>query len=314
MEDSRNGRLAFCVTNEDDSHQGIPGLELEGTMNSLSRNFVLRALQRQGIELPNDAHREASVREGNLQHLTGNLQGLALLESMPGILQVHGLLGEGKFSKVYGCLVSVNGEPKKCAVKVLRSQLEASHEIQLHTKLEHPKLVKLLHVIDAGPALIMELCEGGDLWMLLHGLQTKEAFKDVGLQARIGAAIDVGQALIYLHSMRVVHRDVKTGNCFLNTLFVPGALSLPTVKLGDLGLARYKMSREANMTKCVGTIRYMAPEVLNSNCYDQAVDVFSYGIVLYELISGQVPYGRPEQNDARLMNEMVQQLSACCVA
>jgi len=121
--------------------------------------------------------------------------------------------------------------------------------------------------------------------------------KNVALQQRLCSAIDVGQALMYLHSMQVMHRDVKTSNYLLCTPFIPFAAALPTLKLGDLGLARWKANCQEGLTKCVGTLWYMAPELFFDDDYDQKIDVFAYGIALYEFITGQWPYSHVQVKD-----------------
>eukprot|EP00434_Breviolum_minutum_P037421 symbB.v1.2.033178.t1/scaffold4024.1/size46069/2 len=113
---------------------------------------------------------------------------------------------------------------------------------------------------------------------------------------RLRAGYDIASALDYIHQQDILHRDIKSGNAFLHTEIVVGQ-PLPTVKVGDMGFAR-PLSDFDQMTQGVGTLRYMAPEVLNSGEYGVSADVFSFGILLHEMLSGQVPFGG--RNEAAL--------------
>jgi len=213
--------------------------------------------------------------------------------SMPGILGVHDLLGVGSFGYVYRC--TFEGVTEQVAVKVLFQNmlsLEQNREVTLLQELHHPNLVRLLEVVHGSlQGLVLELCAGGSLQELLHGPNAQCLLMGLGLQQRVKAALDVASAVEYLHSAGIVHRDVKSGNAFLSQPVAPGAVALPLVKLGDLGLARFVAPTAAMMTQGVGTVRYMAPEVIVSSLYGLAADIFSCGILLHELVTGMLPYG-----------------------
>lgn len=223
--------------------------------------------------------------------------------SLPGVLQVHELLGIGSFSYVYSC--TVEGMQDRVAVKLLAESdktLEEHREIMLLNRLQHPNLVRILSVVEADAstiqALIFELCEGGSLQEVLHGrFGGAEYLSNVTVQARARATLDVAFAISYLHDQDIVHRDVKSGNVYLVQPIPPDPGRLPPMKLGDLGFAR---SVERMMTRGIGTVRYMAPEVISSGLYGLPADIYSAGVLLYELLSGQLPYGREKINDAVL--------------
>lgn len=219
------------------------------------------------------------------------------VEFMPGVLQVHSCLGIGTYSEVHLC--TVRGATEAMAVKVmLGGTLEQSQEVRLLRELKHPHLVELWDVIEGPPhGIVMEHCSGGCLGDLVHNKPNDVHFKALALTARLQPAVEIASAIEYLHSGNIIHRDVKSGNSFLAHPFREDMQRIPPVKLGDLGFAR-----EAGvcMTRAVGTVRFMAPEVIVTNRYGLAADIFSCGVLLYELISGEVPYGAWVRNHAAM--------------
>lgn len=222
--------------------------------------------------------------------------------NLPGVLEVHSLLGVGTFSYVYSC--TMEGLKDRAAVKLLAGPpepMDQNREANILTQLNHPNLVRLLRVVQGPPhALALELCLGGSLQELLHGSSGgKERLAGVTVQARARAALDVLFAVEYLHDQGVVHRDVKSGNSFLSRRAAPEPSELPPLKLGDLGFAR-NVANAAMMTRGVGTVRYMAPEVITSGSYGFPADVYSFGVLLHEILSGEMPYGAQRLNNGAL--------------
>lgn len=208
---------------------------------------------------------------------------------LPGLRALHCRLGIGSFGHVYRC--SVANSADEVAVKVLLSEPpETDQEASLLKQLNHPHLVRLLDYIQVENAhmLVLELCSGGSLSSFLHGSNRSSSTK-FGLWMRLNAMIGIVSAIEYLHSVNIIHRDVKSSNCFLSYQIDPWAIEIPPLKLGDLGLAR--PAAMENMTRGAGTIRYMAPEVITSRFYGLAADVFSIGIMLHEFVTGTPPFG-----------------------
>lgn len=165
-----------------------------------------------------------------------------------------------------------------------------SPEALLLMQLDHPNLTRLLDCVEVcgTHALVLELCTGGTLSGFLHG-NTAQFAKKMNLYKRLKAMIGVISAVAYLHSMGIIHRDVKSNNCLLSHEVHDLSAALPLLKLGDLGLARQNAMGGA-MTQGIGTVRYMAPEVISSQNYDYAADIFSLGVMIHEVVSGQVPF------------------------
>eukprot|EP00913_Durusdinium_trenchii_P015863 g14908.t1 len=147
-------------------------------------------------------------------------------------------------------------------------------ESQFIQDLRHPNLVNVLAIVQDEQLhyVVLELCTGGNLQDVIH--KEDSPWESVPSVYRLRGGYDILLALDYIHQQGVLHRDIKSGNAFLHTPIVEGE-ALPTVKVGDMGFARPLSDYDA-MTQGVGTLRYMAPEVLNSGEYNVTADMFSF--------------------------------------
>lgn len=125
-------------------------------------------------------------------------------------------------------------------------------------------------------AIVTEYMPGGDLYEFLH---KQNDVLDLLLILRIAMSISKGMECLHHHN--IIHRDLKTANILMGDNHV--------VKIADFGVARVG-SQEGQMTAETGTYRWMAPEIINHKPYDHKADVFSFAIVLWELITLKVPY------------------------
>ncbi|RLN43982.1 hypothetical protein BBO99_00005739 [Phytophthora kernoviae] len=156
-------------------------------------------------------------------------------------------------------------------------------EIKLVAKFDHPNIVKLVGAawtIESDLQALSEYMVGGDLREYLIYPQTPRTWT----ARKLHIAKDVIEALVYVHSFAppVVHRDLKSRNVLLSKEM--------QAKLTDFGVSRI-MSEDNTMTQGVGTGRWEAPEVLaGKDDYNQAADIFSFGVVLSELDMHTIPY------------------------
>ncbi|GMY16714.1 serine/threonine-protein kinase STY13-like [Fagus crenata] len=151
--------------------------------------------------------------------------------------------------------------------------------------------------------VVVEYLPGGTLKKyLIRNARKKLAFKIV-----IQLALDLSRGLSYLHSKKIVHRDVKTENMLLDTR--------RTLKIADFGVARVEAQNPRDMTGETGTLGYMAPEVLDGKPYNRKCDVYSFGICLWETYCCDMPY--PNLSFADISSAVVRQnlrpeIPRCC--
>ncbi|CAK7346542.1 unnamed protein product [Dovyalis caffra] len=151
--------------------------------------------------------------------------------------------------------------------------------------------------------VVVEYLPGGTLKkFLIRNRRKKLAFKIV-----IQLALDLSRGLSYLHSKKIVHRDVKTENMLLD--------ATTTLKIADFGVARVEAQNPRDMTGETGTLGYMAPEVLDGKPYNRKCDVYSFGICLWETYCCDMPY--PDLSFAEVSSAVVRQhlrpeIPRCC--
>ncbi|MEL6105065.1 MAG: serine/threonine-protein kinase [Planctomycetota bacterium] len=186
-------------------------------------------------------------------------------------------VGAGGFGEVY---FAVSQAGKEVALKRIQRNLDVEiRGVSQCLNLKHPNLVSLYDICngpDGGSWVVMEYVAGDNLRDLLDrnpdGLGEMEARRWF---AGIAAGVD------HLHNAGLVHRDLKPGNVFDD---------LGTVKVGDYGLSKFiSTSQRGGHTESVGTFHYMAPEIGRGQ-YGREIDVYALGIMLYELLTGRVPF------------------------
>lgn len=146
--------------------------------------------------------------------------------------------------------------------------------------LRHPNIVMFLGACTKQPnfAIVLQYCARGSLWSTIQNLDIPISWED-----RRKFALDTARGVNYLHtcSPPIIHRDLKSLNLLLDDSY--------KVKLADFGWTK---GLENYMTGKIGTYQWMAPEVIASQKYSQKADVFSYGIILWEIASREPPFKR----------------------
>ncbi|XP_060931372.1 raf-1 proto-oncogene, serine/threonine kinase a isoform X1 [Limanda limanda] len=194
-------------------------------------------------------------------------------------------IGSGSFGTVYKG--KWHGD---VAVKILKvtnptpEQFQAfRNEVAVLRKTRHVNILLFMgYMTKDNLAIVTQWCEGSSLYQHLHVLETN--LKIIQL---IDIARQTAQGMDYLHAKNIIHRDMKSNNIFLHEGL--------TVKIGDFGLATVKArwSGSLQVEQPSGSILWMAPEVIrmqDNNPYSFQSDVYSYGIVLFELMTGELPY------------------------
>ncbi|MED6216468.1 hypothetical protein PIB30_008168 [Stylosanthes scabra] len=198
------------------------------------------------------------------------------------------ILGEGGFGLVYGGILE---DGTKVAVKVIKREdhhgdREFLAEVEMLSRLHHRNLVKLIGICteESVRCLIYELVPNGSVESHLHGIDRENS--SLGWSARMKIALGAARGLAYLHedsSPRVIHRDFKSSNILLEDDFTP--------KVSDFGLARTATDENNRhiSTRVMGTFGYVAPEYAMTGHLLVKSDVYSYGVVLLELLTGRKP-------------------------
>ncbi|GLE07132.1 hypothetical protein PINS_up017100 [Pythium insidiosum] len=207
-------------------------------------------------------------------------------------LTVSQLLSRGTFGEVFlghfhGRRVAV----KRLAPERRQDEYERSaflSEATLMATLQHERIIQFVGVAWDDPLdvhVVTEFMDGGDLRTLLQTFDSQG--RPVGFDAcKLQIARHVIEGLAYLHSLQpaVLHRDLKSRNVLLSA-------DAQRAKLIDFGVSRLRADQNSStMTTCVGTLRWMAPEVMVGGRYGESADVFSFGVVLSELDTHEIPY------------------------
>ena len=194
-------------------------------------------------------------------------------------------LGKGGFAKCYEFTCSEN--KKIFAAKVVaksglvksRAKQKLISEIKIHKSLHHPQIVAFEHYFEdtKNVYILLEMCHNQTLNELL---KRRKRLTEIEVQCYI---VQLIKALKYLHSHRVIHRDLKLGNLFLTEKM--------ELKVGDFGLAtKLDFEGERKRTVC-GTPNYIAPEILDGKTgHSYEVDIWSLGVIIYTLIIGKPPF------------------------
>ena len=199
-------------------------------------------------------------------------------------LKLEELKGNGSFGDVYrGQWTGKEVAIKVLQLKTLPQQLEQdfANEVKIMLDCKFPNILALYGVCaELGHyAMVMEYMPRGSLYQLLHSDQ------EIPEELRWQIATDIAQGLAYLHGKGVLHRDLKSSNILLDEHF--------HAKIADFGLAKLKLESSSTTTsrRHIGTIRWRAPELFKRKATATlATDVYSYGMVLWEITSRQIPF------------------------
>jgi len=226
----------------------------------------------------------------------------------PANLDIAEMIGTGSTANIYKAVYRSSSKLQQVAVKridVSRVPTEKTEkgdseeedrllafrrEIAIMTRICHPHFVSFIGLISLSVpiSLVMEFCPGGCVFDLLH----ERLDVDVSWKQKHKILLDTAEAMNYLHSFEpeIVHRDLKSLNLLLTETFRCSVL--PHIKLSDFGLSRMRENGSdwGIMTNACGTTHWMAPEVVLGTNYDQKCDVYSFAMIIYEVICREMPF------------------------
>jgi len=211
-----------------------------------------------------------------------------------GEYEIERLLGKGSIGKVY--LARHRRIGRRVALKIIRPeqrfdddadraefQKRLQREAELCASLHHPNVVTLFEAgyeDDVVAFLATEYVEGESLQSRL------KKTRPLPLSEALSIAADVLRALAYAHDKGVIHRDIKPGNILI--------ASSGEAKIADFGIARPVDSSLTGTNSLLGTPNYMSPEQVKSSSITRRADLFSAGVVMYEMLTGVKPFAAPD--------------------
>jgi len=218
--------------------------------------------------------------------------------TLPSVLEIPrvditlgALVGSGAFSNVF----QATWRSTPVAVKILRgdqgetSKLALKSELEVLATLHHPKVLTLMGICrDLAPseglaAIVTESMPKGSLYYILHDTSAEAvAARPTNPFEQVKLAKDVAEGLRFLHSSGVVHRDLKSANVLVD--------NQNRAKIADFGLSVFKQSSMSHVTGVIGSAAWTAPEVLRGDSYRESADIYSLGVIIWEIFSGQIPW------------------------
>ncbi len=216
---------------------------------------------------------------------------------LDGRYEIREIIGVGGMAVVYKAYDAIEG--RIVAIKILKEEFVSNEEFVRRFKneskaiavLSHPNIVKVYDVSfgDLIQYIVMEYIEGITLKRYI------ESHGSVSWKDTVNIVMQILKALQHAHDKGIIHRDVKPQNIMLTT---DGA-----IKVTDFGIARFARSEHRTMTdKAIGSVHYISPEQARSEVTDEKADIYSVGVIMYEMLSGTLPF----QADSAVIVAMMQ--------
>ena len=199
--------------------------------------------------------------------------------------QFSRMLGKGTYGNVWlgnNKYTGWNVAVKELITKELDAQQVSffKREVEILIKAKDPFLLDLIGFTQKPPySILTSYMQCGSLWDMIHNHPGT-----INGTQKTNIALGIAHAMRKLHSKNIIHRDLKSPNILLDDKVLP--------KVADFGLGKFIEDDPAakSMTKCVGTPIWMAPEQIHSDTYDKSVDVYAFGMILYEMLTETIPF------------------------
>ena len=204
---------------------------------------------------------------------------------LDGRYEIHELLGVGGMAYVYKAYDNI--EKRWVAIKILKEELAGNsdflrrfrNESKAIAVLSHPNIVKVYDVSfgDRIQYIVMEYIDGITLKQYI------EQQGEIKWREALYFTVQILRALQHAHEKGIIHRDIKPQNIML--------LEDGTIKVTDFGIARFSQAETQTMTdKAIGSVHYIAPEQARGGYINDKADIYSVGVMLYEMLTGQLPF------------------------
>lgn len=204
---------------------------------------------------------------------------------LDGRYEIHELLGVGGMAYVYKAYDNI--EKRWVAIKILKEELAGNsdflrrfrNESKAIAVLSHPNIVKVYDVSfgDRIQYIVMEYIDGITLKQYI------EQQGEIKWKEALYFTVQILRALQHAHEKGIIHRDIKPQNIML--------LEDGTIKVTDFGIARFSQAETQTMTdKAIGSVHYIAPEQARGGYINDKADIYSVGVMLYEMLTGQLPF------------------------
>ncbi len=215
---------------------------------------------------------------------------------LDGRYEIQEVIGVGGMAVVYKAYDNI--DDRTVAVKILKDEYLANEEFRRRFKneskaiavLSHPNIVKVFNVSygDRLQYIVMEHVEGITLKEYI------EQQGKLGIKETVHFTMQILRALQHAHDKGIVHRDIKPQNIML--------LSNGNIKVTDFGIARFSYSDTKTMTdSAIGSVHYISPEQARGDTTDDRADIYSVGVVMYEMLTGQLPFQSDNSVSVALM-------------
>uniref|UniRef100_A0A6B2LCX5 Protein kinase domain-containing protein n=1 Tax=Arcella intermedia TaxID=1963864 RepID=A0A6B2LCX5_9EUKA len=192
-------------------------------------------------------------------------------------------LGRGVFGQVFkgtlrGSVVAVKQLKDK-----LKDLTQFETEITIMTKIRHPNVVLFMGASFDPPLIVTEYLEGGDLHETITSYHAKLENRDlIPMADAVKLAVGIAKGMSWLHQSipPIIHKDLKPKNVMIDSHGTP--------KIIDFGLSEIQTQREIEKKKIAGSASWMAPEMLKGDVYTEKLDVYAFGIMIWQLFTGSI--------------------------